>query len=1043
MKSKAIYYLLLGGMLFGFGSCMRDDLDAEAEPIGKGESRVSFAVTFQALSNLSLGKTRSLKGDQIAEIEDIFIAWYNEDGSLAGSGYRTREQMKISNPEREGNPTEQTTQRAEFTYNIPYGRYRIYAVANMGDLAANTRYAEKIALEEDFRRIAPAWETDPELTRNNDQMSGYFTANKPESGAVRGEAPLLTINSAKPTIHAWLRRLASKVTISFDTKNLYDNVYIYIKSARIHNIPRSCTLLDANDEQRIKDPDNDVWFAGDTIEYGQGTDFNQWPRQTKGSNPLGGTAQSKEQLHANDARSLFFYENMQGKGKLKWQDVSGDNQHISFPDGNDPGDPGYRDGKPCGTYIEVEGFYISNTAENPGKGAIFYRFMLGKNADDDYNAERNFHYKLTMRFQGSANDVNWHIDYNEDPGIYVPNPYYISYLYDHSMMLPVKIKGKPVGNLKAEIVENNWGPYQAGDEFEYYPDEVYSLSGNPTAGNVTTADPDNPKIKDGPWNGFLSLAATHINWIGRDKSFWCGYNYFYWLQKDFGTALSGESLEAYGEVLLLPQEKGQAPRGYREYELSKSGTIDGGNNGDYIVTIDEAKERTVLQIPCYTRALQLVSTTGFSGNNPYFSYRRSAKVKLTVQLDGHPEPTVDTVTIFQVRRVINPKGIYRRHNNDKPFNVVLTHRKNEAAAQYLPFESEGPWEAEIETGGDWIRINGVLGGRAKGATGSEIRFSYQPDGTIDADQCRYGIILVRYHNYSCYHRIFVRQGYAPDQIAGDAKWHCFNLCYNDTEAKSPCEEGSLFRFGNFDQPIDATNNVFDNFKDHATTEFDLAPLESKKKGTWTEVAGKTQITNRPRASEGFSDRKQTINGNSNCHVAEYEDFHTLQLNCQFAYGVLYDDESTETSFDVKDIYSYAYYNASNKNKGMRGCFVYNPKGSMNSGGEGANLFFPVGASGYGRRKNCAQEGGKRGVLRYANRGALYTSSDIHYRPMLYTVYTNFGAVYWVNKRSDSGTSAWDINVSTFDFNSFNDNAFLVSDWNAGDVSDACFVRLVE
>ena len=463
MKSKAIYYLLLGGMLFGFGSCMRDDLDAEAEPIGKGESRVSFAVTFQALSNLSLGKTRSLKGDQIAEIEDIFIAWYNEDGSLAGNAYRTREQMKISDPDREGSPTEQTTQRAEFTCNIPYGRYRIYAVANMGDLAASTRYAEKIALEEDFRRIAPAWETDPELTRNNDQMSGYFTANKPESGAVRGEAPLLTINSAKPTIHAWLRRLASKVTISFDTKNLYDNVYIYIKSARIHNIPRSCTLLDANDEQRIKDPDNDVWFAGDTIEYGQGTDFNQWPRLTKGSNPLGGTAQSKEQLHANDARSLFFYENMQGKGKLKWQDVSGDNQHISFPDGNDPDDPGYRDGKPCGTYIEVEGFYISNTAENPGKGAIFYRFMLGKNADDDYNAERNFHYKLTMRFQGSANDVDWHIDYQEDPGIYVPNPYYISYLYDHSMMLPVKIKGKPVGNLKAEIVENNWGPYQAGD----------------------------------------------------------------------------------------------------------------------------------------------------------------------------------------------------------------------------------------------------------------------------------------------------------------------------------------------------------------------------------------------------------------------------------------------------------------------------------------------------------------------------------------------------------------------------------------------------
>ena len=80
-------------------------------------------------------------------------------------------------------------------------------------------------------------------------------------------------------------------------------------------------------------------------------------------------------------------------------------------------------------------------------------------------------------------------------------------------------------------------------------------------------------------------------------------------------------------------------------------------------------------------------------------------------------------------------------------------------------------------------------------------------------------------------------------------------------------------------------------------------------------------------------------------MATYDDFYTLQMNCQFAYGVLYGDASTETNFDVKEIYTHAYYNDSNKNKGMRGCFVYNPKGSLNSGGEGANLFFPVGVSG--------------------------------------------------------------------------------------------------
>lgn len=76
----------------------------------------------------------------------------------------------------------------------------------------------------------------------------------------------------------------------------------------------------------------------------------------------------------------------------------------------------------------------------------------------------------------------------------------------------------------------------------------------------------------------------------------------------------------------------------------------------------------------------------------------------------------------------------------------------------------------------------------EGSTGSEIRFTCQPAGTIGEDQSRCGIILVRYHNLSCYHHIFVRQGYAPIRVAGSAKWHTFNLKYQDHEAAAPCEE---------------------------------------------------------------------------------------------------------------------------------------------------------------------------------------------------------------------------------------------------------------
>lgn len=1037
MKTGIIRSLLAGMALLGAFACV-DDFDTDPAFAGEGTGQVRMGVTFKALSNRALGSTRSESGDLIGAIDDLFVVWYDRQGDLSGSAYIPREAMTVTDADRPQSTTEESTQHAEFSCKIPYGTYRIYAAANMGDLSADAALAEQLEKESSFRAIVLEWD---DRTGNNAQMSGYFTPD--DTGGTRGEAPLLTINAPQQSLHAWIRRAVSKVTVSFDTTNLNENVYIHIRSAHIHNIPRTCTLLDSNDQTRIADPATDVWFASDTIYYGAGEDFNLWPRLTKGGNPLGGTEASKQALHANDAQSLFFFENMQGEGKLKWQDTSGKNESVTFPDGNDPDDEGYRDGKPCGTYIEVEGYYISNTAENPGKGEIRYRFMLGKDTERDYNAERNYHYKLVMRFQGNANDVDWHIDYNEEEGIYAPNPYYISYLYDHEMMLPLKIKGIPTGKLTAEIIENNWGPHDvgAGDNFEYYKGEVYTLSGAPEQTDQKLADLDHPKLKDGPWNGFLSLIETSNYNIGYDQPFWKGYNYFYWKQKDFGTGADGQSLEDYGNNLLLPNEKGLSPRGYREYDVSRSGPVDGNGDGDYIVSVDRAAGKTVVQIPFYTRALLLSDKTGFSGNNPYFSYMRSAKVRFTVQLEGHSELTVDTVTIYQVRRIINPKGIYRSHDNDKKFDVVLTRRMGESASKFSAFPSEGPWDAVVEVGGDWIKLNGVLNNHVKGSTGKEIRFTYQPAGTIGENETRCGIILVRYHNYTCYHRIFVRQGYAPAQIAGPARWHCFNLRYRDTETASPCEEGSLFRFGNIDQPIDASENRFDNFTNRATYPFRLAPLSSGKTGTWIPVYGQTQITNLKSGSAGFSDQPQTIGGKE-CRVAEYDDFNALKTGCQYAFGILYGDEATETALDVEHAYGYAHYNESNEGKGMRGCFVYNPKGSINSGGEGANIFFPVGVAGYGRRKNCAQEGGKRGVLRYANRGALYTSSDIHYRPMFYTIYTNFGAIYWLNKASNNNV-AWDINVSTYDFNTFNNNAFLVSDYKAGDESDACFVRLVE
>ncbi len=1024
MKSRTLFRLLLCGILWCLAGCTYDDIDNEIAPLGDGECRVSFSTTFYPSSTAELGRTRSMSGNAIGAIDDLFIAWYDTEGHLCGYRYFTHEELKISDIDR-GEVSDTPTQRAEFGCNIPFGSYRIYAVANMGDLSADATHTSALASEQNFRTISLVW--NPDDIASNNQMSGYFSTSTSPSKA-KGEAEVLKIDAARQTFHAWIRRAASKITISFDTKELYENTFIYIKSAHIHNVPRTCPLLEPNDSTRI-DRAEHLYEHGDTLYFSHSDDFNQWPQLTKGDNPLDGTDPA---LHANDAQSLFFYENMQGKGWKathdKRQDADGD-QEIDYPDGNDPANEDYRDGKPCGTYIEVEGYYISNSLTNPGKGPIRYRFMLGKNTVDDYNAERNFHYKLTLRFLGNANDVDWHIVYNEEDGIYTPNPYYISYLYDHSMMLPVKIKGNITGGkVKARIIENRWQPDSVKGEYTYWTGEVYTVSGKPqqgwTSNPTTDALLNSPKIKDGPWNGFLSLIETHRNIIGDGKYYWNGYNYFYWFQdrtdlvQDYPGGVADYQEDR--DKVLLPEEKGLPHRGEREYDIAPGDHPDA--NGSYTVRVDRDAQTTVLNIPCYTRALNLVKTTGFTGNNPYFSYTRSAYVEISTEIDGRE--IKDTVRIIQVRRMINPKGIYRRHDNTTPFEVKLLRRLSEKSSKFEANPSQGPWRATVEKGGDWIKLNGVVNGVVNGSTGSDIEFTYQPAGTIDKDECRYGIIKVEYHNYSCIHRIFVRQGYAPDNIVPDGcKWHCFNLRYKNKEGESPLEEGSLFRYGNIDQPIDAVNNIADNFANHSRTEFKLAPVPTSGTAIWS------TITSTDQNGIGFSNQTQTIDGKS-CHVAEYKDFETLREKCQFGFGILYGDRATTTMDDVEHAYGYAYYHPDTLGRGMRGCFAYDPD-------TGKNVFFPVGVAGYGRRKDGVNEGWKKAVLRYAQQGTYFDPPIVQYRPHFYDICNNYGAVYWLKQKNGTHAS-WDINVSTYDFNTFGSNTFQGSTG-----SDACFIRLVE
>ena len=944
MKSKILYVILAAALLTGgLTSCLKDDLEADGGPYGSGESTVSLNVTFRPLGGAALGGTRSEKGDLIGSIEDLCVVWYRTDGTCAGKSYFTKDQLTITDQKRPVDdqlPEEEqetVTQHATLQCKIPYGKYRIYAVANVGDLTGD----ERILSESDFKSIVLTW--NPDRIAANAQMSGYFSTSE-DTAYARGEAQPVAIDRADVTLHSWIRRAASKVTVAFDASAMNDNIYIYLKSAQIRDIPTTCTLINDN----RPDSQEQLIEEGDMLLFGKGDNFEEWPRIScgRGANTYGN--------HANAAPSLFFYENMQGIHPDK-------HQYQNFDS---------KDNVLCGTYLEVKGYYVNSSSDRPSYGNIIYRCMLGKNMIDDFNAERNTHYKVTLVFKYDANDPDWHIEYDyvpKPPEIVVPDPMYISYLSNQELRIPVTVyydkNITSVKELKAEIVRNDWGYY----------DHKY---------NTTNSD-----LR----NGFLSLDLINK------------------------TALADRFTEYTGEkTFAAPSE--QTDEYYR------------------------------FEVPVYTRPMTLGS--GFSGNNYYVGRRRYARVKLTAVLaDG--SSIEETIDVIQVRRLVNPKGIWRKGESTKPFRVTLmnTNSNPTVATEFEEVTSEGPWTATV-LDGDWIQIKDTEEsewgtGPVRGGTGSKVEFDYRPASTY-AGGSRFGRIEIKFHNQTCSHVIMVSQGIGTVPMGG-RNWHMTNVEWSGKDAANPLLEGSMFKFGCSTRAILSSNNQKEGygFQQQAFwSSFDVYDTQGN--------VSSAVFKDIPTDPAGFTDATMTAGG---ARVAEYDDWMDLTNVDKYTryYGVCYGDEC-ERTLDSNDETN--TYTQEGQERGMRGCFICDKQ-------TGNFLFFPIGNTGNGRRQYKDDEGRhtsplRYGVLKYANRTDEMPYATAINVPCLYELYREPGAVYWYGKRAANKHWGFDINYMTFGFESYtSQHVYVTKEDGTGGVqyydganpdllqSDACFLRRID
>lgn len=1019
---RHIYPCLVFLMALLMTGCLDDTFSDYNDIIGKGDANIRATVEFKNLVPNDLN-TRT-PGDVVGDVSNLQMVIYKVEGGnttfykrivcnslpdyeLTTQGNEAEPGDKeTSNADKTNGdfvPTGERTDHADFSFEpLPYGRYKIYAVANVPSLTD-----EQCTTEETLKSIQFTWNTD--VAKNN-AMFGYFTLGDDQASS-GFDAPIIIVNKKTVDIHAWIKRLVSKVTVSFDPSGLKEAVTVYVKSVTIKDIPLHCPLGKNNkptsDAELIANGESINYYTAETA-----NDYKKWDIiLQKGTGPKGSD-------HSNKAQALFFFENMQGdyegqKSYLKEQIPDETGVSVESPtyygDGTMKND--FKDRVRYGTYVEVVAYYISKNAEKLSSGNIVYRFMLGKNITYNYNAQRNYHYKLTLKLRGFANEADWHIKYEEPtPIIYTPDPFNMSYLYGQYHGIPVRAK-LPEGlndqyYIVAEITENGWWPSEVKtgilpDQTVGKYNEVYGFAWNEMAyKNI---------YKDAKYAGFLSLRTPQSGDLYPEMGYGAATDLAlssYYDDKALGYA-------AYGLIEGEGFEVGYQDKDTHKFVASRPG---GADPTTYSVKKDKTDGSVTVMMPAYTRQRKMATTTDFTGSNPFWAYTRTAKIKITLWTkdgkqvkfkdadDNSQEVWERIINIEQVRRIENPTAIYRRSNSTEKFDVTLLYLQSAAATEYTEVVSDGAWRVSILTDpqglvkltkGSQEVTNSSTKKYIEGSTGTKVEFTYQPRSEIGEKETRAAILLVEYHDYNCNHYIFLRQGYNAGVYLGNAKWSDYQVYATGQTptngnpqdlasvevyvTRNPLSIGSMLKRCQYNYSIREANNKNHGWLErvddkslsvthlvgkgtNATVDTKDIPYDSFSGYPWVETeAGKKfyQKNTTVPAPDTWAAGKRFTNSwaetwttviyqaGKKLTVPTAEQYLSLMRNCEFGYGVAYADGATAPNKNRDDSYQFTDDdNDDNKGagspKGVRACIAYNKS-------NGNNILFPMGSLSQGRR----------------------------------------------------------------------------------------------
>lgn len=597
---KYISILVLSACMAALSSCAEEDIVKKGTP-GDGHT---LLIELTADANREISPLSKASADDPQEkVTDLNILIY-QNGSIIEkeSQYITSGEIltKLSQPS-----TTKNNASAPFTLtDIEPGAKVVYVVANAGKSLINDAGAA----------------TADNLKNYKFGMNG----NKPQF-VMFAEGQSFDVSS-NASITSSLKRIYSMVTVKMKFDNLSSSIQIIPLSLQLKHIPVTGQLKENN---KISS-EQECLIDGEKIEKGNSGNFLL-------------------EKHSS-ATPLFLYENRQPEGKYLNDERT--KTPAGFPEATAMSDIIKTDRK-C-SYIEIVAKYIkSGNADGAGSGTITYRFFLGENATNNFDVQRNYHYKVTLSLTGNGgkDEATWRVE----------------------------------ADLKKEM-----------------------------------------SIQD-VYIGYRQGATTILQATG-----------------DFADATVNVASDSKKNIKIVSQ-------------------------GDGEITVEALS----------------TNTHDFEEKTYYIEY------KVAGSSDSK------RAKVIQVPRLVDPIAIFKSASNVEQEDIVVK-QYNDKTMAYESLKSVGPWSATIlEETSDWFTITDANGNsvRGEGATihgEGEVVFKYKPvspnpvlneggnlsSSTDDDDKARYGVILVKYHNERCEHKIFVRQGYHPTKIK-NVTWNMLNCIGKD------------------------------------------------------------------------------------------------------------------------------------------------------------------------------------------------------------------------------------------------------------------------